>query len=418
MARKQSNIRRRGSAWQIYYYDPEERCESGQRKKQRSKTFSDDAHGGEKRAREAALLFLARTQTTIRAGTYRAPERITFAELTSKWLAFHAPRVRPVTLTNYESVFRVHLLPQFGRRLVSEITAEMLDEFVADWSRGGPMFEARQALAVERETAAAAAEGRPARAVRLGRSPKTIGNALVPLKRMLRDAVRWGYISANPAVEVERPRVESRHDEMRCLDAAEVARLLDAAAADPFGHALLLCAATTGVRRGELLGLRWGDVDWTRGRIFVRRSIGGRGVVQQPKTRTSVRAIAMPATLASTLKRHRMAVAGKELDDYVFPSEAGTPLDGRNVARRFLEPALKRARLPQMRWHDLRHTYASLLIAQGAHPKLIQEQLGHASVSITLDRYGHLMDQSVGDAGAHLEAALFGGAREAVTIEA
>jgi integrase len=155
----------------------------------------------------------------------------------------------------------------------------------------------------------------------------------------------------------------------------------------------------------------------TQSRIWVRRSVGPDGCFQQPKTRGSVRAIAMTPTLVSKLRSHRMASSFKDEDDLIFPSERGTPLDGRNMVRRFFEPALCKAGLPRMRFHDLRHTFASLLIAQGEHPKLISEQLGHASTQITLDRYGHLMDQSYGDASARLEAALFATAPNAFAAE-
>jgi integrase len=107
-----------------------------------------------------------------------------------------------------------------------------------------------------------------------------------------------------------------------------------------------------------------------------------------------------------------MASGFKGEDDLIFPSDRGTPLDGRNVVSRQFEPALRKAGLPRMRFHDLRHTFASLLIAQDEHPKLISEQLGHASIQITLDRYGHLMDQSYGDASERLENALFGDAAD------
>jgi integrase len=239
--------------------------------------------------------------------------------------------------------------------------------------------------------------------VRLGRSPKTIANALVPLREMLGHAVEWGYIAANPAVAVKRPRPE--HREMHFLTAPEVGKLL-AAAGEEWGT-LLLCAVTTGMRRGELVGLRWGDVDWNGRRLWVRRSIGLHGAVQQPKSRGSVRAVAMTPTLVSALRRHRLASPFSEEDDPIFASERGTPLDGGNMVKRALTPALRRAGLPQIRFHDLRHTFASLLIAQGEHPKYISEQLGHASVQITLDRYGHLMPQSYDEAGERLEAALF-----------
>jgi integrase len=109
--------------------------------------------------------------------------------------------------------------------------------------------------------------------------------------------------------------------------------------------------------------------------------------------------------LEGELRLHLMASPYKGEDDLIFPSSRGTPLDGNNMVRREFTPALRRARLPQVRFHDLRHSYASLLIAQGAHPKLISEQLGHPSVQITLDRYGHLMDQFYGDASDALEQA-------------
>jgi integrase len=167
------------------------------------------------------------------------------------------------------------------------------------------------------------------------------------------------------------------------------------------------------MRRGELLALRWGDVDWFSRRIWVRRNVTAHGQFQEPKTRGSVRAIAMPATLATVLREHQLASPFSNEEDLIFASEKGTPLDGHNFVRRVFAPALRRARLPKIRFHDLRHTFASLLIAQGEHPKLISEQLGHASVQITLDRYGHLLPASYDSAGERLDAALFGAGLQA-----
>jgi integrase len=167
------------------------------------------------------------------------------------------------------------------------------------------------------------------------------------------------------------------------------------------------------MRRGELLALRWGDVDWNSRRIWVRRNVNRHGDFQEPKTRGSVRAIAMPATLATALREHQLASPFSSEDDLIFPNEKGTPLDGHNFVRRVFDPALRRAGLPKIRFHDLRHSFASLLIAQGEHPKLISEQLGHASVQITLDRYGHLMPASYDSAGERLDAALFGAGLQA-----
>jgi integrase len=397
MARR-TNIRRRGKSWVVYF-------RVGGRQVWRS--F---------RTREEAELYLATAQVKRASGEFRFPVKIRFAEFAREWLETYARiNVRPKTFDGYESSLRVHLTPEFGQLYLTEITRKGIDLFVADWATAGPRYRERLGLARELEQERARAERRNARAVRLGHNPKTIGNALVPLREMLGHAVEWGYLSANPAERVRRPRVERNHDEMQALDADQVRRLLASASAD--ARKLLLCAVTTGMRRGELLGLKWGDVDWSGRRIWVRRSVGPDGRPQQPKTRGSVRAIALTPTLVSTLRLHRMASSFKGEDDLIFPSERGTPLDGRNMVRRYFEPALREAGLPRIRFHDLRHTFASLLIAQGEHPKLIAEQLGHASIQITLDRYGHLMDQSVGNASDRLEMTLFATAPEASAAE-
>jgi integrase len=387
MARR-TNIRRRGKSWVVYF-----RVDG----RQLWRSF---------KTREEAELYLANAQVKRASGEFRLPLKIRFADFAQEWLETYARvNVRPKTFEGYESSLRVHLVPEFGQLYLTEITRKGIDGFVADWATAGPRYAERLRRARQTEQERARAERRDSRAVRLGHSPKTIGNALVPLREMLGHAVEWGYLSANPAERVRRPRVERNHDEMQALDANQVRHLL--AKAPPEAKTLLLCAITTGMRRGELLGLKWGDVDWAGRRIWVRRSVGPDGRFQQPKTRGSVRAIAMTPTLVAMLRPHRMASSFKGEDDLIFPSEHGTPLDGRNMVRRNFEPALRRAGLPRIRFHDLRHTFASLLIAQGEHPKLISEQLGHASVQITLDRYGHLMDQSYGDASDRLEAALF-----------
>lgn len=396
MARK-ANMMQRGKSWVVYFRA------DGQ---QVWKSF---------KVKEEAERYLAEERLKLARGEYHSPVKVTFREFAAKWLRHTEGRVAAKTFEGYEGVLRVHVLPEFGERQLTQITLEALDEFLGDWLAGGPHFRERERAMNELEKQKAAAADRPARKVTLGRSPKTVANAVVPLKSMLSQAVRWHYLSSSPAAEVRRPRVERSHDEMRPLTPAEIRKLVDAGPS-PEAKTLLLLAATTGMRRGEVLGLRWGDVDHSAGRVWVRRSIGKDGRAQQPKSQRSVRAIAATPTLLSELRLHRMRSEHKSEDDYVFASEAGTPLDGNNMVRRYLAPALRKAGMEAIRFHDLRHTFASLLIAQGEHPKLISEQLGHASVQITLDRYGHLMDQSYGDASGRLEAVLFGPRSEAFAV--
>jgi integrase len=420
---KAGNIRRRGRSWVVY-------LRVNGRQEQKSVRDYPASEGGSARARDEALLWLRQAQAKKIRGDFRAPVRKRFRDFAAEWLRDYAqPHVSARTFEAYEGALRNHLVPHFGDRLLTEITRKGIDAFVADWAAGGPWYQERvraaRQLEAERhsatlervrveEAARAEAEARepryiapddvPRRAVRIGNAPGTISNALTPFREMLGHAVEWGYLSANPAAGVKRPRVPRQ--EMHVLGVDEVGRMLEAA--DDEWRTLLLCAVTTGLRQGELLALRWGDVDWNSGRLWVRRSVDRRGRFKETKTAGSVRAVAITPTLAAALRRHQLASPFSAENELVFPSKTGGPLDGGNVRRRAFARALRRAGLPQIRFHDLRHSYASLLIAQGEHPKLIAEQLGHASVQITLDRYGHLMDQSYGDASERLEALLFG----------
>jgi integrase len=404
VAAQRANIRRRGKSWAVYF-----RVNG----KQHWRSFADRAYGSSLAAREAAELYLAQSQVKIKQGAFTQPSKIRFDDFAQEWLRDYARvNVRERTFETYEAALRNHLIPHFGQLYLTQVTRKSIDAFVADWSTGGPAYQERWRLARDLEVKLARDERRDPRSIRMGRAAGTISNALTPLREMLGHAVEWGYLASNPAAGVRRPRAE--HREMQILDLEQIRALLNGfdENGEPFmpreWRALFLCAVTTGVRLGELLALRWGDIDWQNNRLWVRRSITRRGAFQEPKTRSSIRAIAMTATLSSTLRQHRMESSFSRDDELVFCTGKGTPLDGVNLVRRVFKPALRRAKLPEIRFHDLRHSFASLLIAQGEHPKLISDQLGHASVKITMDRYGHLMDQSYGDASDRLDAALFG----------
>ena len=161
--------------------------------------------------------------------------------------------------------------------------------------------------------------------------------------------------------------------------------------------------ATTIGMQGELFGLLWEDIDFAAHVIHVRRALW-RGRLGTPKSRRSRRAIDMPPTLEAALRR----LSATRRSEFVFCSERGTPIDADNFRHREFPQALRRAGLRRVRFHDLRHTYTSLLIAHGAHPKYIQAQLGHASIQTTLDRYGHLMPQLHQAEAQKLDQLVFG----------
>ncbi|HEY6151054.1 MAG TPA: tyrosine-type recombinase/integrase [Gaiellaceae bacterium] len=416
------NIRRRGNSWIAYL-----RVDGVQRQR----SFKDRDYGGSKGAREEAELFLARERQKKREGqasefdrTAIAKRRTTLREFAEeKWLPFAKARVRVRTFESYESHVRVHLLPALGDYQLGAITPELLDEFFSDWSAAGAMFQERVELArrleEERwqrafedartaERVLAAREGRtphaldvPRRRIRLGTSSGTLQNALTALRAMLACAVRWGYIAGNPAAGLSLPKGEAQ--EMQPLNREQVDALLGKLTSP--ARVAVMTAVSTGVRRGELFALRWSDFDRKRRRLWIRRSLNRHLQFEEPKTKRSVRTIACRPTLVEALVAHRLESDFSGDDDLIFPNANGDPMDAANFVRREFRPALRRAGVPLVRFHDLRHTFASLLIAQGLAPKLISEQLGHASIAITMDRYGHLFDQSYADASDAIEQA-------------
>ncbi len=201
------------------------------------------------RTREEAELYLATAQVKRVSGEFHLPVKIKFAEFAQEWLETYARiNVRPKTFDGYESSLRVHLVPEFGELYLTEITHKGIDRFVADRATAGPGYQDRLRLARDLEQERAREERRNARAVRLGHNPKTIGNVLVPLREMLGHAVEWRYLSTNPAQRVRRPRVEPNHDEMKRSMPIKCVGYLQAPL--PNARTLLLCAVTTGMRRG------------------------------------------------------------------------------------------------------------------------------------------------------------------------
>ena len=225
------------------------------------------------------------------------------------------------------------------------------------------------------------------------------------LHKALSQAVSDGLIPRNAAaVQAPSPAPE----EMRPLSEAEARAFLKAAreSGDRF-EALYVLAITTGLRRGELLGLRWDDADLEQGTLRVGRALvreGGRHTLGETKTRRGRRQVNLTPRTVAVLKAHRerqLEQRAKHAGMYadhglIFSSEIGTPLNPENLVKRSFKPLLKRSGLPEIRFHDLRHTCATLLMGRGVHPKLVQELLGHATIAMTLDTYSHYLP-SMGD---------------------
>jgi integrase len=288
-----------------------------------------------------------------------------FVEVAEEWLSVQT-HLRPRVLRLYQTAVRRHLAPRIGDIAICDLDEDAIAAVIAD-------LQAQ------------------------GLAGGTIRGILVPLGRVFAFAIRQGIITDDPLRRLERqerPRVGRR--EMRILTPDEINDLL--AVVRPTYRTLLATAIFTGLRQGELLGLQWVDADFEPGMLHVRRQLDRSGAYVEPKTPRALRSVALMPSLAELLRDHRDASPYSDATDPVFATRTGRPMYYRNVSRRGLAAAVETAGLdrpgePRLRFHDLRHSYASLLIAQGLNVVFVSRQLGHASAGFTLNVYGGLFDR-------------------------
>jgi integrase len=241
----------------------------------------------------------------------------------------------------------------------------------------------------------------------------TLRKILVTLGQILSYAVRHKYIDYNPLREAERPRPQAKVQEgesngqgdMKILTPVQINAFLDQVPDHKYRF-LFMLAVFSGARQGELLALKWSDVDWLLSQIHIQRTFNN-GRLFTPKTQTSKRKIDLGPVIMKELKRWRLASPKNDLD-LVFPNDAGNHINNKNMLRRHFRPALQAAGCPCIRFHDLRHINASLRLENGENIKYIQAQLGHATPTITLNVYAHLMKDRNPEAACRLENAVFG----------
>lgn len=354
------------------------------RRVQKEETLQPPPQGN---ARKHAEKVLAERLSQIHGGEYIEPSSMLFREFLDRWVENYARgHVKEGTLEDYGGYFRNHLLPFFGDKSLAKINVEDVQGFKA----------------------AKLADGY---------APQTVKHLLRLLRQILQHASEWGYIRHNPAKKVKDPRLLRR--EMDCLNPEEVRLFLGKASAR--WYSFFLTAITTGLRLGELLAMKWGNLEWSSGRYFVRETLSRAryeyaGGFTAPKTEGSAQSVDLSPACLAALEEHRKRQAeeklkageGYENEDLVFATRKGTPWDAHNVVNRQFLPALEDSGLRRIRFHDLRHTTASLLINQGVSPKVIQRQLRHASIDTTFDRYGHLFPETHQEAAEKLDAAIFG----------
>jgi integrase len=364
--------------------------DAGGRKQTRRRGFA---------TRKAAQAELTRILTSLEQHTYVAPNRQTVAVfLTETWLPAIEHTVRPATFASYRRNIRNHVAGRpIGRRQLQDVTPADLNALYGQLLAGDDQ--------------------------RCKLSPRTTRYVATILGRALRDAVRWQAIIRNPADAADPPRPASS-PEMRTWSAAELSTFLGTVADDRLVGAWWLLA-TTGMRRGEVLGLRWSNVDLDAGSLRIVRTLvttdarrkGQPGTAWgTPKTAKGRRSVALDAVTVVAVRQHRARqlaerlAAGEAYDDgdLVVCLADGTPLHPKTLSYMF-ERETKRAGLPPIRLHDLRHTHATLALRAGVHPRVVQERLGHANVSITLDTYSHVDLDMQAVAAARVAALVTGG---------
>jgi integrase len=344
-----------------------------------------ELHETEERRRETKAGFATQKEceqamnkllVKVEEQVYQPPTKASVREyLTKEWLPAVKATIRPTTYRSYEQHVMCHICPHIGSVKLAKLTGSQVNHLYAKLAETGKK------------------DGKT------GLSALTIHHVHTCLHKACKDAVRWGRLPKNPVDAADPPSTRGQAKrEMKTWSAKQLKAFLDSTS-DRRLASLWRVLAMTGMRRGEICGLRWEDLDLEKGRLSVRRALIPHEdgvIVSEPKTARGRRQVALDeVTIGAFKAQAAQQIADRENADvawdetgYVFTRDDGRPLHPQSVSRAF-ERAIAAAKLPRIRLHDLRHTHATMALAAGIHPKVVSERLGHATVSITLDTYSH-----------------------------
>lgn len=341
--------------------------------------------------KKAAEQALAEMLSKVHEGSYSEPTKLTVAEYLRKhWIP--GLEVRASTLDSYTSQVERRIIPALGGRKLAGLTPADISAFYAGMRAANRLNGDGGAV-----------------------SPRTVQYVATILSKALSDAVRLGMLPRNPATAVARPR--AARPEMAYWSAEDAGTFLDHVGEDRL-YAAWLLLITRGLRRGELVGLRWVDVDLDAGRMAIvqtRIVVRGKSVISEPKTARGRRSIPLDPQLVAVLRQHRRRqseerlAAGPAFVDHglVFATELGAPIDPQWLSRTF-DTIVRALDVRRIRLHDLRHTCATLALSAGVPVKAVSEWLGHSSVVITLETYQHILPALAEEAGARLTSLVVG----------
>lgn len=324
-------------------------------------------------------------EQSLTLGTYVQPNKILYKEyLLERFLEDKMTKVKKQTLNTYRWIVEKHIIPAIGDVELTKLSPMIIQGLYNKLTK-------EKAL-----------------------SDENIQKVHTLINDSLKKAERWGLIARNPAALVDRPKAVKK--EITVWNVEEVRQFLKYAKKSGRYYIAFLLALTTGMRQGEILGLRWKDVDFENRCVRITQTLSsdGKELLPYTKTKSGSRTIDLPEETAISLKRHWLFISGEREEnssyknlDLVVCTEFGTPTHKSNI-RRVFKSIIKKADIPKIRFHDMRHTHATLLLLQGVNPKIVSERLGHADVRITLDTYSHLLPSMQKDTAIKFGEMLFG----------
>ncbi|MGV0910348.1 tyrosine-type recombinase/integrase [Martelella sp. FOR1707] len=331
----------------------------------------------------------ARLVAELNGGSYIEPAKTTVREYFIRWLQHEKANVSPKTHQRYEDLLLKNIAPSLGSITLNKLTPARID---ATWSH---LLES----------------GR--RDGKGGLAPRTVHHCRRVMLTAMEQAVKWDLLRRNPVALTRPPKIE--RPTVEAYSASQTAELLEALK-DTRMFIPALLAALCGLRRGEVLALRWRNVDLETGVIAIVESAEQVGQVVRYKEPKSGRArtVAVSSTVLAELKRHRAAQAEEQLklglrpenSSFVVAQIDGSPLKPTSLTHEWVRLSAKKTTLPRIRFHDLRHSHATQLLAAGVHPKIASERLGHSTIGITLDLYSHVMPGMQANAAEQVDAAI------------
>ena len=374
-------IEKRGNSWRLSVYLGKDPVTGKERRVRKT------VRGSEKDAQKALRDLLH----SIDEGTFVEPAKMTVEQYLEQWLETHKANVEPTTHDWYALVCRKHIAPHLGRMQLQKLTPLAIQQFYVSKLQEGRLDGKGKAL-----------------------SPNTVRHIHRVLHKALNAAVKLQLIPRNPCDAVEPPKAVKK--EARYWTPEEAAQFLEAIQEDRL-YALFYVALGTGLRRGELLGLRWQDVDLNEGRLTVRQEIVRKSkgtLVKAPKTEKSRATISLSRGVVEVLKKHKARQAQERLlmgDQYhdgglVFTTFEGKPLDPSYISGDYFGKLIEKAKVRKINFHALRHTHATILASQGVPLKVVSERLRHSSVAITGDIYSHVFAQMDREAADSFDAAM------------